>query len=346
MAASTRSLSSAASGPIPAPFIAADVGGTHVRIGLVGASATEPTHYRRYACADHPGLATILETYLATLTVPASVRRGVIACAGHALDDGSLLSINLPWPVQPARIREQLGFEDLRVVNDFEAVAHAVGAAGAQSLLRLSGPEHAPPGPTLVVGPGTGLGAAVRIPSRGGAVVLATEAGQASLTVSTEAEMAVLREFLRERRHVAIEHALSGPGLVRLHAALARVRGTRPLHTAPDAITAAAQTGDDPLARDTLELFCGLLGSAVGDMALLYGAHGGVALAGGILPQIRDFLVQSSFVQRFLDKGPMREALLRIPVTLVEHGQLGVVGAASWYLDQAGTTADGRMPAA
>src|SRR5690606_25470086 len=140
-------------------------------------------------------------------------------------------------------------------------------------------------------------------------------------------------------------------GLVRLHAALARVRGIRPLHTAPDAITAAAQTaaaqtGDNPLARDTLELFCGLLGSAVGDMALLYGAHGGVALAGGILPQIRDFLVQSSFVQRFLDKGPMREALLRIPLTLVEHGQLGVIGAASWYLDQARPDADEQMPAA
>ena len=346
MPASTRSLSSTASRPIPAPFIAADVGGTHVRVGLVSASASEPTHYRRYACADHPGLATILATYIATLPEPAGVRRGVIACAGHALGDGSLLSINLPWAVQPTRIREHLGFEDLRVVNDFEAVAHAVGAAGTQSLLRLSGPEHAPPGPTLVVGPGTGLGAAVRIPSRGGAVVLATEAGQASLTVSTEAEMAVLREFLRERRHVAIEHALSGPGLVRLHAALARVRGIRPLHTAPDAITAAAQTGDDPLARDTLELFCGLLGSAVGDMALLYGAHGGVALAGGILPQIRDFLVQSSFVQRFLNKGPMREALLRIPLTLVEHGQLGVIGAASWYLDQARPDADGQMPAA
>jgi len=28
------------------------------------------------------------------------------------------------------------------------------------------------------------------------------------------------------------------------------------------------------------------------------------------------------------------EALARIPVKVVEHGQLGVVGAASWYLQQ------------
>jgi glucokinase len=58
-----------------------------------------------------------------------------------------------------------------------------------------------------------------------------------------------------------------------------------------------------------------------------------VYLAGGILPKIRDFLIQSSFVPRFLNKGSMREALERIPVKLVEHGQLGVVGAARWYLD-------------
>ena len=65
-----------------------------------------------------------------------------------------------------------------------------------------------------------------------------------------------------------------------------------------------------------------MLGSAIGDMALLYGAHGGIHLA-GVLPQIRDFLLQSDFVARFLDKGPMREARSDIPVTLVEHGQLG-----------------------
>ena len=334
MGASTSPLPASGLHPAHAPFVAADVGGTHVRIGLVqGTAPVQIAHYRKYACADFAGLADIIAAFLATLPAPHAVRSGVIACAGHALEDGSLLSNNLPWPVVPRRIREQLGFDDFRLVNDFEAVAHAVTSSVTHALLRLSGPEAARPGPTLIVGPGTGLGAAVRIPSRNGAVVLATEAGQASLTVSTELEIAVLREFLADARHVPIEYALSGPGLVRLHEALARVRGVQPTRTSPDAITAAAQSGDDALARDTLDLFCGLLGSAVGDMALLYGAHGGVYLAGGILPQISDYLSKSSFVQRFLDKGPMREALQHIPVTLVEHGQLGVIGAAGWYLD-------------
>jgi glucokinase len=68
-------------------------------------------------------------------------------------------------------------------------------------------------------------------------------------------------------------------------------------------------------------------------MALTYGIQGGIRLAGGVLPQIRDFLLCSGFATRYLNKGPMRAALERIPVRLVEHGQLGVLGAAHWYLN-------------
>jgi glucokinase len=320
-------------------FIAADVGGTHVRIGLVQASddpahPVQVLHYRKYVCAQYPGLAEIIEDFIGTLEgVPVS--RGVIASAGYPLEDGTVITANLPWRLSPKEIGARLGFREFRLVNDFEAVAHAAAYVDASEVLRLSGPEIAPvAGPTLVLGPGTGLGAAVWIPTGKRAVVLATEAGQAALTAGNAIEMALLSEMLKERSHVPVEYALSGPGLINLHSALCAIRGARNVYAAPGEITAAATSGDDPLARESLEIFCGLLGSAVGDMALLYGAQGGVYLAGGILPQIREFLLNSSFVARFLNKGPMRAALERIPVRLVEHGQLGVIGAANWYLGQ------------
>ena len=65
---------------------------------------------------------------------------------------------------------------------------------------------------------------------------------------------------------------------------------------------------------------------------LTYGPRGGVYLAGGILPRIKDHLLHSDFYARFLDKGAMRPVLERVPVMLVEQGQLGVLGAAGWYL--------------
>lgn len=316
------------------PFIAADVGGTHVRVGLVQAGTTpnaplQVLAYSKFRCADYAGLDDILSEFIAD-TAPA--RMAVIASAGYPLADGTVIAANLPWPLAPAQIRESLGLDTVHLVNDFEAVAHAVAHLSASEVLQLTGPAEIAAGPILVLGPGTGLGAAVWIPATPTPVVLATEAGQAALAVGTDLEMVLLQQMLRQRSHVPVEHALSGPGLMNLYTALCALRAAEPVHARPGEITAAALAGGDPLAREALDAFCGLLGSTVGDMALLYGVRG-VYLAGGILPQIREFLVGSDFVARFLNKGPMREALERVSVRLVEHGQLGVVGAASWYLD-------------
>ena len=321
----------------PAPFLAADVGGTHVRIGLVRAGnphgpAIEVLDYRKYRNAEFASLGAILADF-ASHNPP--VRQCVIATAGYALADGTVITANVPWPLSASRIRDELGFEAVHLVNDFEAVAHAAAHIDGSQVLQLTGPAQAPRGPTLVVGPGTGLGAAVWIPLGNRSVVLATEAGQASLAAGTELEMAVLQQMLRGRSHVSIEYgALSGPGLFNLYTALCAVRGATPAHATPDAVSAAACNGSDPLAEETLQLFCGILGSTIGDMALLYGVHGGIYLAGGILPKIGPFIQRSSFVERFLNKGPMSKALQDIPVKLVEHGQLGVIGAASWYLEK------------
>jgi len=320
--------------------MAADVGGTHVRVGLIRAGGSdggtiEILSYRKYRCGDHPSLSAILSDFASHHP---QVAHCVIASAGYALADGNVISANLPWPLSASRIRDDLGFEAVHLVNDFEAVAHAAAHIDGSQVLQLTGPAQAPRGPTLVVGPGTGLGAALWIPVGERSVVLATEAGQAALAAGTELEMAVLQHMLRNRSHVSIEHgALSGPGLLNLYNALCAVRGTAPVHATPDAVSAAACDGSDPLAVQTLELFCGILGSTIGDMALLYGVQGGIYLAGGILPKLGPFLIGSTFVERFLNKGPMAKALQRIPVKLVEHGQLGVIGAASWYLQHRST---------
>ncbi len=127
---------------------------------------------------------------------------------------------------------------------------------------------------------------------------------------------------------------LSGPGLANLYAALGALRGAKIAALTPREIAESAIDGSDALAAEALRVFCGWLGSVVGNLVLVYGAQGGVHLAGGILPQIKDFLVRSDFAARFRDKGQMREVLDRVPVVLVDHGQLGVIGAAQWYVEQ------------
>lgn len=327
---------SASTQAIP-PFLTADVGGTHVRMALVAADAQggapQVLAYSKFRCSDYAGLLQIVREFIDSLgRHPLQV--AVIASAGYPLADGTVITANLPWPLSPSELRDGLGLDAVHLINDFQAVANAVSHLGASEVQLLAGPAQAAPGPLLVLGPGTGLGAAVWIPSRGHGVVLATEAGQAALAAGTPLEIQLLQQMLGQRSHVPIEHALSGPGLLNLYGALCALRGATPVYPTPGDLSAAALQGDDPLARESLEVFCGLLGSTVGDMALLYGVQG-VYLAGGILPHIRRFLAGSSFQERFLNKGPMREALEKVSVKLVDHGQLGVIGAASWYLGAA-----------
>jgi len=334
----------AASGSSEA-FLAADVGGTHARIGLVVGNATgkrpvSVLHYHRYSCADWAGLTAMLQDFVEQLAgtpyaaVRGQLRHCAIACAGYVLDD-AIVNENLPWPVSIREIRDGLGIQRLAVINDFEAVAYAtqfIEVGETRSIIEAT--QSAVSGPVLVMGPGTGLGSAVLLPRQPRAQVLATEAGQISLAPGNEREIEILRLFRRDRPHVSFEDALSGPGLLKLYRALCELRASSARLLTPAEITGAALAGSDAAAVESLQVFCGLLGSFVGDLVLLYGARGGVYLAGGILPQIQPFLQASSFSERYFNKGVMRAYLQQVPVRLIEHGQLGVIGAAGWFLDE------------
>lgn len=341
--ASQRSSTDAApitgAGPVM-PFIAADVGGTHARVALVSAAAADrPVNviaYRKYVCAEHADLGAVLADFIAGLPGERP-RDAVVACAGYVID-GAVVHANLPWPVRLDAVRRAAGLERLEVVNDFEAVAHATCQIDPAQTEALHAPDVAVDAnrPVLVLGPGTGLGAAVVLQVGGRRTVIGTEAGQAGFAPGSGLELEVLRILRLRQPHVSVENLLSGPGLVNIHAAVCSLAGVSPRLSQPSQITAAAMSGTDPQALQALRVFCAALGGAVGDLVLATGATGGVYLAGGILPQIRAFLRESEFVARFLDKGPMRGQLERVPVRLIEHGQLGIVGAARWLLERQG----------
>jgi len=317
-------------------FLAADVGGTHARIGLVrrttGTSSIDVLRYERYACAEWPSLTAVLQDFVSRLDGDVMVEHCAVASAGYVLDD-AIVNENLPWPVSIGDLRDGLGLSGLAVVNDFEAVAYACQFLQTHETSPVIETKAAPRvGPVLVMGPGTGLGSAVLLPGKPHATVLPTEAGQISLAPGNAREVAILGELARHRDYVPYEAALSGPGLVNLYQAISTLGESAATLSTPAAVTRAALDGSDAAAVEALDVFCGLLGSFVGDLAMLYGASGGVFLAGGILPQVRDHLVASSFATRFFNKGVMRAFLEQVPVRLMDHGQLGVIGAAGLYL--------------
>lgn len=313
-------------------LIAADVGGTNARLALVRVDDRTPTveRYAKYACAEYPGLGAILQDFLDSTGAHDAIPCA-IACAGYVLDD-VVSNTNLPWKIRLAELRGQLGLAELFFVNDFTAIAYGTIYLRASDIFPIARVADPTQGPTLVVGPGTGLGAAVRIHGADGPFVLPTEAGHGALAPTTDLEIEVLRRLLRNATHVATEQILSGPGLTNLYRTIAAIRGGDAAALSPAQITRAALEHAEPIALESLGVFCAWLGSVVGNLVLQTGARGGVYLAGGILPRFREFLLRSEFVARFRDKGPERSLLERVSVGLIEQDQLGVLGAAGMYL--------------
>ncbi|HEX7324550.1 MAG TPA: glucokinase [Rhodanobacteraceae bacterium] len=317
------------------PFLAADVGGTHARVALLRAAAgddVEVLAYHKFACADFAGLPELLRAFVEVdATVP--VTRCVVACAGQVIGD-TIVNDNLAWRVRLSQLRQALAFDDVALLNDFEALGYALDDLDDSGSLLLCGPATGGDGAALVVGPGTGLGAAVRLPGPSGARVLATEAGQMDLAPVTAREREVLARLAPSDGYVPYERVLSGPGLLNLYSALCALRGQAPRLATPEAVTTAACAGSDADAIETVDVFCAVLGGFVGNLAMAFMTSGGVYLAGGVLPAMRKLLARSRFVDRFLAKGGMRAFLSQVPVRLIEHGRHGVLGAARWYLAQ------------
>lgn len=315
-------------------IIGADVGGTFARLGWTVQRPGEPLRvngFRKYTCADHPSLAAILRDYADWLRAesPAPpVTQAIVAIAG-VLEGDTLLNTNLAWPVSLSQTRRDAGLDQLELINDFVAVAQALPYADAAGLHHICGDDALEMrAPAVILGPGTGLGVALRLADS----VLPSEAGHAALSAGTALEQDVLRVLSRRYAHVDNERILSGPGLIALYSCLCELRSAVPHWQTPAELIRAAHAGSDPLATESIDMFCAWLGSLAGDLALTFGARS-VYLTGGITGHLATELHGGSFQQRFLAKGSLSPALQRVPVWRIEHGELGVLGALAWHAD-------------
>ena len=120
--------------------------------------------------------------------------------------------------------------------------------------------------------------------------------------------------LLRQRfDHVSAERVLSGPGLVNLYNALCELGGQPSAGFTAAQITDPKTMAEDACASRAVSMFCAMLGTVAGNLALTLGARGGIYIAGGIVPKLGDAFAQSHFRDRFEDKGRFSTYLAAIP---------------------------------
>ena len=316
--------------------LVADIGGTNARFALARrdrSGAVHLDHRQDLAAQDHASLALCLSAYLDGLEPSLRPHQAAFGVASPVIGDQIQLT-NRDWSFSIEGLKDAFQFNRLDVVNDFSAIGHAVGALRDQDWEALPGPDWPDQlnGVVSIVGPGTGLGVGARILNADGSeVILSSEGGHASFAPIDGMEIEILKVMLGKFPRVSNERILSGPGLGHLYEALSQVRGGAVTSPGAPAILEAALKGSDGLAVEAVERFCLILGSVMGDVALIQGASA-VAIAGGMAPRMTPFLNTAAVRSRFEAKGRSRPLLGTLPIALIRHAQPGLIGAANLLL--------------
>lgn len=304
-----------------------DVGGTNARFALVDTDG-RVRNLHVYQARDFASLAEVIADYLERALGRRRPPRAVIAVAGPVLD-GEITFTNLDWQVSEGDLLATFEFEAVKLLNDFAAQALACPQLERENLkpigpvLRGAGPDC----PLVVLGAGTGFGVAGLARGPLGDLAISTEGGHAGFAPSDEVEVEVWRAMHAKYGRVSIERLLSGAGLFDLYGILCELDQS-PLAFGDERAVMEAGLAGDPSAAKTLDRFGAILGSVAGDLALSFGARGGVFISGGIAPRMAERLASGQFRARFEDKGRLSEFVKEIPTALVLHPYPALLGAA------------------
>lgn len=315
----------------PETRLVGDIGATNARFGLVSRDGAI-LNWRTYPCANYPTIDDALAEYLGDRGGFPMPRQAAIAIASAITGDRVAMT-NHPWSFSISALRQHFAFERLEVINDFTAQALALPRLGPADRISVGGGTAVPGTPLAVLGPGSGLGVSGLVPNGARWLALTGEGGHATMAAADDRESAVLDYLRRRLDHVSAERVLSGPGLVNLYNTLTAIDGVPSKGYAAAQITDLGMRGDDQVCVEATAMFCAMLGTVAGNLALTLGARGGVFIAGGIVPRLGQYFVDSRFRERFAAKGRFESYLAAIPTYVVTHPLAAFLGCAALLAD-------------
>jgi glucokinase len=305
--------------------LVADIGGTNARFAMVADATAKAIEPRNLRCAEYE---TIVDATLAYLDLVALGKpyQAAISIASPVTGD-ALNMMNHSWSFSVSETREALGLRHLKVLNDYTALALALPMLRDDQRLQVGAGQGLAGHPIAVLGPGTGLGVSAVVPAGEHWVPLESEGGHASYGPLNAREQAII-EVMRERlEHVSAESLVSGRGLSLIYEMITRLDQGVGVKLSPGEVTQRALELECPVALETLSIFCNILGTIAGNLALTLGAQGGVYIGGGIILRIVDFFSRSGFRERFEKHGRLTPYLRNIPTYVINTDYPALAGA-------------------
>jgi glucokinase len=322
-------------------FLAGDVGGTKTLLALVDEvhGARHPLVEERYESADYATFIELIQAFVGTQKyLPLAASIGV---AGP-VHDNRVEVTNLPWEIDANRLSEALSGASVSLLNDLEAIAHAIPALDEKDSVVLKAGEPEVQGAIAIVAPGTGLGEAYLFWDGNGYRPVPSEGGHTDFAPATPLEVEMLTYLMPRLGHVSYERVCSGVGIPNIYSFLKHTRRydepdwlSNELAQVDDQTPIIVQSAIEKSAEISvvaLDLFMSILGSEAGNLVLQAMTTGGVYLAGGIPPRIIDQLKGKPFLESFTRKGRLSDILHRVPIRVIVNRKAALYGAANHCL--------------
>lgn len=314
-------------------ILVGDVGGTNVRLGLAEPTSCGHVYtvhdFVKYNGQTHDTLNSMIADYLHTTR--STPKHASIALAGPVKDNYLRLT-NRNWEISGSDIKDRFKFDNVRLYNDFAAMARSVPELTAKDFQTLHAGVPIDQAPIAVGGPGTGFGLAVLVPHPGGWTVIGGEGGHQAYAPQTPEETELLHIMQNYTNFVSLETVSSGISMNLVHRAVCERNGVSYERIAPADVRTRAEAGD-PVCLEVCNVRAAAIMGAMGDIALTAGARGGVVLAGGVSGRLVGFLKKPVAMNRYFKRAHMSPYLKDIPIKLLHNPAAALYGAAAIYLD-------------
>ncbi len=309
-------------------LLVADIGGTNTRVALADGRVLRQDTIRRYKNAEYPGLESVLRKYLEDAGAPDC--NGACVAAAGPVRDGVATLTNLDWTIDADCIARPSRAETVAVLNDLQAQGHAIGHIAPENLITLIDGPHREGAASLVIGAGTGFNSAPVHETPFGRYVAASECGHVNMPVRSDLDLRLAQFVETVHGFPGVEDVVAGRGLERLYAFTAAEAGT-PAELSAAQIMQAISAGD-PLALETGRLYARILGSEVGNLALIHLPFGGIYLCGGVARAFSAHLPQLGFAEAFRDKGRFAGFMSGFSVQVIEDDYAALTGCAAYLM--------------
>lgn len=313
-------------------ILVGDAGGTNVRFALALADngRVSVSEIWKRPGAAFPSFEAALAAYLSEASP--ELTGAAFGFAGVVEQDRVEL-LNRGWTVDLAAVRSRLGLSRIVAVNDFYAMARSAPELTPGQLRPIAPGRPDPRGSIAIGGPGTGFGIGVLRWSGQGWIVLGGEGGHQAFSPQTDIEWKLAEHLRQTEGYVSNEFVTAGVGFAETRDAMYAVMGETPKPLSQAELIDAAKAGD-AVPLEFCRLRARTVMTAMGNLALVANATGGVFIAGGVSQHLEPWLSERASLNRFYQRGVRSGLMEPIPVSLIISEGAPMTGVAHLWLDE------------